>query len=322
MECQPSPKDSLPSRMFALGDAARLGLWAFIPTPFAPGGDVDEESLAGHSPRICGPADCVVALGAIAEVDYLTDDEWTRCLAIAGPTVPATTPLIVGLPVDAERAARLAAGVDQSAAAAVLVPLGDADARRQVLTIADRSRRPVVPYLRRPEDTEPRLLEALFSTDVVVGFKDGLRDPLSCRRLRRQLGPVPISAAWEDVALGYWAYGADAVSPASAVHDPAYARRWIDVLARDGPHDARRLLDLFGHPFSDLRRSRPGIDIACVKYALALRGHCTPMTRAPSTKLTSAEELEIRRLLDAIDSMDHSDGERRRVELIPSGDRG
>jgi hypothetical protein len=135
---------------------------------------------------------------------------------------------------------------------------------------------------------------------VVVGLKDGLRDPLGFRGLRKVLGSVPVSAAWEDVALGYWAYGVDAVSPASAVHDPAYARQWIDVLAREGPREAGRLLDLFGHPFSDLRRSRPGLDVACVKYALALRGHGTAFTRASPTELTEPERLEIRRLLGAI----------------------
>lgn len=322
MRCQANPEDSLPSRLFAPGDPKRLGLWVFIPTPFTLGGELDEEALARHVAPICASADCVVAMGAIAEVDYLTDDEWKRCLAIASGNVPSTKPLIVGLPGDAERAARLAADIDRSPAAAVLVPLGDADATGQVLAIADRSQRPVIPYLRRPEDAEPRLLEALISTGVVVGLKDGLRDPLSCRRLRARLGSVPVSVAWEDVALGYWAYGADAASPASATHDPAYARRWIDVLAREGPHEARPLLDLFGHPFSDLRRSRPGIDIACVKHALALRGHCTPVTRAPSRMLTSAEQLEIRRLLDAIDSLGPAPSEPRDVELIASGPHG
>jgi hypothetical protein len=114
---------------------------------------------------------------------------------------------------------------------------------------------------------------------------------------------VPITAAWEDAALGYWAYGVDAVSPASATHDPTYAREWIDVLATDGPAEARGLLDLFGHPFSDLRRSRPGLDIACVKHALALRDHCTAVTRAPSAELSASERDEIRRLLDAINGI-------------------
>lgn len=96
------------------------------------------------------------------------------------------------------------------------------------------------------------------------------------------------------------AYGVDAVSPASATHDPSYARAWIDALASNRPHEARRLLELFGHPFSDLRRSRPGLDIARVKPALALRSHCTAVTRAPSAELSASERDEIRRLLDAI----------------------
>ena len=150
----------------------------------------------------------------------------------------------------------------------------------------------MIPYLRRPEHAEPRLLEALLSTGVVVGFKDGLRDPLGFRRLR-----APARARSRSRRRGrtrhsaYWAYGVDAVSPASATHDPAYARRWIDALADARACDeARRLLDLFGHPFSDLRRSRPGIDVACVKYALSLRGHCTADDAGPTATLTAAEQ--------------------------------
>lgn len=303
MRCQPVPRDPLTSRLFGPAGSARLALWAFAATPFTSAGELDEEALVRHIAEIQGAADCVIAMGAIAEVDYLTDDEWQRCLELAGATLPTTTPLIVGLPGDAERATRLARALDASRADAILAPLGDCDPTRHVLTVADRGRRPVIPYLRQPEHAETRVLEALIATSVVVGLKDGLRDPLGFRRLRTVLGSVPVSAAWEDVALGYWAYGADAASPASAVHDPAYARRWIDVLARDGPREAGRLLDLVGHPFSDLRRSRPGLEVACVKYALALRGHGTAFTRACSTGLTERERLEVRRLLDVIDSM-------------------
>jgi dihydrodipicolinate synthase/N-acetylneuraminate lyase len=303
MRCQPDQRDSLQSRLFGGAGAGRLGLWGFVATPFTLAGEIDGEALAGHTARVCAVVDCVVLLGAIAEVDYLTDDEWQQCLEIAGATVPATTPLIVGLPGDATRAARLAGAIDRSAALAVLAPLSDADPTRHVLTIGDRSRRPVIPYLRRAEHAQPKVLESLVATDTVVGLKDGLRDPLRFRRLRTVVGSVPVSAAWEDVALGYWAYGVDAVSPSSATHDPAYARRWIDVLAQDGPGEARDLLDRFGHPFSDLRCSRAGIDVACVKHALALRGHGTALTRAPSTGLTVPEQLEVRRLLGAIDGL-------------------
>jgi dihydrodipicolinate synthase/N-acetylneuraminate lyase len=303
MGCQPAQRDSLQSRLFGAAGSAHLGLWAFAATPFTPAGELDDEALAGYIAQIYGPADCVVAMGAIAEVDFLTDDEWRRCLEVAGAVVPATTPLIVGLPGDGERAARLASAVDHSRADAILAPLGDGDPITHVRTIADGSGRPVIPYLRQAIHAEPHVLEGLIATDVVVGLKDGLRDPVGFRSLRTALGSVPVSAAWEDVALGYWAYGVDAVSPASAVHDPAYARGWIDALAEPGPREAGRRLDLFGHPFSDLRRSRPGLDLACVKYALALRGHGTAVTRASTTELTEPERLEVRRLLDAIDGM-------------------
>lgn len=303
MRSQAIRDGNLQSRLFGPRGSPRLGLWAFIATPLTLSGELDEEALTRHVAHISGRADCVVAMGAIAEVDYLDDDEWRRCLTIAGDTMPQTTPLIVGLPTNTERAARLANAVDQSAAVAVLAPLGARNPSRQVVTIAERSRRPVIPYLRRADHAEPHLLEDLLATGVVVGLKDGLRDPLTFRRLRAEFHSLPVAAAWEDAALGYWAYGVDAVSPASATHDPRYARRWIDALAGEGPDEARRLLDVFGHPFSDLRRSRPGLDIACVKHALALRGHGAAVTRAPSAELTASEQRQVRRLLDAIERL-------------------
>jgi dihydrodipicolinate synthase/N-acetylneuraminate lyase len=108
-------------------------------------GELDEDALARHVSRICGPADCAVAMGAIAEVDYLTDVEWQQCVRIASATVPSTAPLIIGLPTGADRAERLASDIDRSAGIAVLAPLGPADATQHVLTLADRSRRPVIP---------------------------------------------------------------------------------------------------------------------------------------------------------------------------------
>jgi hypothetical protein len=79
-------------------------------------------------------------------------------------------------------------------------------------------------------------------------------------------------------------------------------RRWTDALAGPGLAEARRLLGLFGHPFSDLRRSRRWIDVACVKYAPSLRGHCTATTRASTATLTAAEKAHIAGLLGAIDA--------------------
>jgi dihydrodipicolinate synthase/N-acetylneuraminate lyase len=281
----------------------RLGLWAFSVTPFKHDGAVDEAALAAHVTHLTPFADCVVALGAIAEVDLLTDDEWQRCLAVVTESAQAERPLIVGVPTDAERATRLAARISDTPAAAILVPLGQGDPARAVRAIADAGQRPVIPYLRRPEHADARALEALLAIEAVVALKDGLRDPVGFRRIRAQAGgELPMAAAWEDVALAYWEAGANAVSPASAAHDPAYARRWIDALADEGPDAAHRLLDAFGHPFSELRRSRPGIDVACVKRAFALRGHGSAITRGGSAQLTKAEEEAVERLLDSLDA--------------------
>ena len=132
--------DSLPSRLFALGDPGGSGCGCFTATPFTLGGELDEVALARHVAPICASADCVVGMGAIAEVDYLTDDEWRRAWPIAGDTVPDGIPLIVGLPGD-RRAGGAAGRRDRRSPAAG----GARPARRRrrpcdkCSTIADRA---------------------------------------------------------------------------------------------------------------------------------------------------------------------------------------
>ena len=323
MRCQPNPEDSLPSRLFAPGDPRRLGLWVF-PSPHRSrsAGELDEEALARHVAPICASADCVVAMGAIAEVDYLTDDEWKRCLAIAGGTVPPAKP--AHRRASGRRRASGPAGRRHRSVTggAVLVPLGDADPTGQVLTIADRSRRPVIPYLRR---TRGRGAAAARSAHL---------DRCRRRPQGRPQGPAlvsatpePGSARYRSRRLGGRCARLLGVRRGRRVARLGHARprlcAAVDRRARPrGPTRGSPAARSFRSSVQRPEAVTPGIDIACVKHALALRGHYTPVTRAPSTKLTAAEQLEIRRLLDAIDSLGPAPSQRGGVELTASGPNG
>lgn len=204
LACKANPADIAPLRPACSEAATRPG------SPSGRSSRPRSRSMANSTKRLSRGTCPVSAVRPTAWSRWAPSPRWTTSVTSNGSDAcilqalrcRPTTPLIVGLPADAERAARLASKIDRSAAVAALAPLGTADPIRHVLTVADCGRRAVIPYLPSHEHADVRFLEALIDTDVVVGLKDGLRDPLNFRRLRRELGSVPITAASEDAALG------------------------------------------------------------------------------------------------------------------------
>ena len=176
--------------------------------------------------------------------------------------------------------------------------------------LVDRARRaaelagtPAVVYQRAAVRLGADDLEPAVSDGAVIGLKDGTRDLRSLRRLMDAFGTqLTFAAAFEDMTLAYWALGVDALCPASTAHDPAYSRRWLRSLRAGDLAGARAQLQAFGYPFTDLRFSRPGIDVAVVKHAMHLRDVPAGGVRAPGVPLTSEEKHLVAFLLDRLDS--------------------
>ena len=117
------------------------------------------------------------------------------------------------------------------------------------------------------------------------------------RRLHEAFGPrLTWIGASEDLVLAFWAYGADAFSPASAAYAPAYARRVWEALGRGDRDEAIRLLRLFAWPVTDLRLSRPNIDVTVVREFAAEFGLPVGDLRPPAEPLTADERGAVRRL--------------------------
>ena len=117
------------------------------------------------------------------------------------------------------------------------------------------------------------------------------------RRLREAVGRrLTWVGASEDLVLAFWAYGADAVSPASLAYAPAYGRLVWDALGRGDRDEAVRLLRLFAWPATDLRMSRPNIDISVVREFAAEFGLPVGDLRPPAEPLTDDERGAVRRL--------------------------
>jgi 5-dehydro-4-deoxyglucarate dehydratase len=291
-----------------VSDRDRLsGLWAFPLTPFDRDGDIDLRTLGDLVERqVSGGVDAIVSLGVIAEVESLSPDEWLELAVRIGSLVDARRPHLVTLPPG--RAAALAA-VDHAPAAradaVVYVPFAtDVEALPATLSeLGNRARVPVIVYQRGQVRLPIPLLERAVDTGWLVGLKDGTFDVRHYRRIAGALHDrLVLAVAWEDAVLAYAPYGVDAFCPASNAHDPAYSRAWYERLRAGDVDGARALLEAFGHPFSDLRLERPGIDVDVVKEVLRARGLDAGGVRAPGVAATAGERARARALLDQLDA--------------------
>jgi 5-dehydro-4-deoxyglucarate dehydratase len=282
------------------------GLWGFPLTPFTPDGAVDANGLVEltcHQTE----ADVLVAAGAIAETAALTPAERRLVTEVVLEVAGSRTPVLVTVPEDRDEALSLGAFAASRGARGLLVlPPADGNLVTLAAHIAALARigLDLVLYQRGNLRLEPDDLMRLTAVERLVGLKDGLGDLRRFRRLREAArGRLCFAAAWEDLALPYWAAGADALAPASLAHDPWYARAWYERLRGSDRDGAAQQLERFAHPFSDLRRSRAGIDVAVVKRALGRRNLPAGPVRSPGVALTKSEARRTDALLDALDDL-------------------
>ena len=283
------------------------GLWAFPLTPFDRDGAIALRTLGELVERqIGGGVDAIVSLGIIAEVESLSPAEWLQLAVALGDVVDGRCPHLLTLPPGG--AAALAAAEHASAAradAVVYVPSAtDVEALPEtVAELGDRARVPVIVYQRGQVRLPIAALERTADTGWLAGLKDGTFDVRHFRRIEAALHDVLVLAvAWEDAVLAYAPYGVDAFCPASNAHDPAYSRAWYERLRAGDVEGAHALLEAFGHPFSDLRLQRPGIDVDVVKEALRARGLDAGGVRPPGVAATAGERARARALLDQLDA--------------------
>ena len=283
------------------------GIWGFPVSPFTPSGALDLAGLAaGIELQIAGGVDAIVVNGALAEVDALDVGEWATAAAAAAE-FSGRIPVMVTLPAgdrDAMAAARAAGSLAVAAMIALPPPGGSgADLVARARAAVEVAGLPAVLYQRGSALIEAELVEAAVAEGGLVGVKDGTRDLRALRQLMERLeGRVAIAAAFEDMTLAYWALGVDALCPASTAHDPAYSRAWLTRLAGGDIAAARTLLRVFAYPFTDLRLSRPGIDVSVVKEALRLRGLPAGTSRPPAAELTDDERAAVAGLLARLDA--------------------
>lgn len=283
------------------------GLWAFALTPFDARDRVDEAAYSAGIAALVDSANVLCAAGTLGQGDRMTDAERLRCVALAVAVAAGRRPvmgtLVAGNGDAAGATAMLAVGAD----AVLLLPAsGDA---QDVLDSLDRIGQatggavPVVVYQRAALRLTPDELLRMCERDHLIGLKDAHGDLRAFRRLRQAVGPrLTWIGASEDLAPGYWLYGADAWSPATLAYCAWYAPAWSAALRAGDAAEARRLMALFAWPITDLRMSRPDIDVTVVRELAARYGRPVGRLRSPAEPLTADEIATLGRIADALDA--------------------
>ena len=187
----------------------------------------------------------------------MTASERVGCVRWAAAVVGGRRPVVATLRAS-DDASVAAAALDAGASAALLLPetgsIDDAERVLRAINAATGGALPIVLYQRGPLKLESDDLRRLAEQPTLAGLKDAFGDMRRFRRLREAIGSRLIwVGASEDLMLAFWAYGADAVSPASLAYAPWYGRRVWDTLAAGDRDEAVRLLRLFAWPVTDLR---------------------------------------------------------------------
>jgi 5-dehydro-4-deoxyglucarate dehydratase len=244
--------------------------------------------------------DVVCAAGTLGQGDRMSGAERLQCVGLAVDAAESRAPVVATMLADDD--ARVASDALAAGASALLLlptsgdPAVAGTALRKIGRATDGPL-PVVLYQRGPLALMPADLAALVREPNLVGLKDAHGDMRRFRRLHEAFGPrLTWIGASEDLVLAFWAYGADAFSPASAAYAPAYARRVWEALGRGDRDEAIRLLRLFAWPVTDLRLSRPHIDITVVREFASEFGLAVGDLRAPAERLSHDERDAVKRM--------------------------
>lgn len=281
------------------------GLWGFALTPFDEHDRIDVDAFVAGVRALGLHADVICAAGTLGQGDRMTIEERRRCVGSA--RAADTGRPVMGTLMAGQDDARAAAALLETGAAAVLLlpatgEVADAAGSLERIGVATGGVLPVVLYQRGPLRLTPADLLDLCRYDHLVGLKDAHGDLRAFHRLRGAVGDrLTWIGASEDLALGYWAVGADAWSPASLAYAPWYARAWSDALHRGDIATARHLMERIAWPITDLRLSRPDIDITVVRTLAAWAGLAVGHARPPAASLTAAEITRLEELARVLD---------------------
>lgn len=291
------------------------GILFFPVTPFAADGTVETGVLAEHVRRglASGPGGVFAACGT-GEFHALSPEEYDTVARTAVKATDGRVPVFTGaggpLPT-AVRLARLAR--DAGADGLLLMPPYLVDSPPSGLVayveaVVAATDLPVIVYQRGNARFDPAAAAAVASLSNVIGFKDGLGDLDLLAQIvlavRDRLDGKPFQffngmPTAEVTVPAYRGIGVSLYSSAAFCFAPEVSLAFYRALSSGDSSALERLLSVFFHPLSRLRRQVPGYAVSLVKAGVRLRGLDVGGVRAPLVDPYPPHLDELRRILDA-----------------------
>jgi 4-hydroxy-tetrahydrodipicolinate synthase len=285
------------------------GISAVPVTPFAPGGELDEQALGAVVRRIVDAGiELVVACGNTGEQSSLTPAEADRVTAVTLEAAGTAT-VIVGVGGDARTATAKAARAVELGAAGVMIHfptdpyLADDGLRRYYGELASATEGVVVPYV-RGQGLSTSVLDSLAERENVVAVKYSVPDVLAFAAFAARYGEamIPICGLAELWAPFFWLAGARGFTSGLANVFPLLSVALLESL-RAG--DSGRAMDLWHtiEPFERLRAGHAnGNNVPVVKEAMARLGLIGPTVRPPLAPLDEPDRAQLVAILERLEA--------------------
>jgi 4-hydroxy-tetrahydrodipicolinate synthase len=285
------------------------GISAVPVTPFAPGGELDEQALGVVVRRIVEAGiELVVACGNTGEQASLTALEADRVTAVTIEGAGTAT-VIVGVGGDVRTAAAKAARATELGAAGVMVHfptdpyLSDEGLVRYYSELASATEGVVVPYL-RGQGVSTRVLDPLAELENVVAVKYSVPDVLAFAAFASRYGEamIPICGLAELWAPFFWLAGARGFTSGLVNVFPRPSMALLEAL-RAG--ETEQVIGLWRaiEPFERLRAGHASANnVPVVKEAMAMLGLIGPTVRPPLAPLDESDRVQLPAILERLEA--------------------
>jgi 5-dehydro-4-deoxyglucarate dehydratase len=294
------------------------GVLFFPVTPFAAegeGGGIDTGLLATHMRDGLGngPGGVFAACGT-GEFHALSPEEYDAVVRTAVTVTDGQVPVFTGAGGPLPTAMRLARLARDGGADGLLLmppylvdspPAGLVAYVRAVVSATDL---PVIVYQRGNARFDPEAAAEVAALGNVVGFKDGLGDvDLLAQIVTAVRESVPGKQfqffngmpTAEVTVPAYRGIGVNLYSSAAFCFAPEVSLAFYRALKAGDDAAVHKLLSVFFHPLTRLRRKVPGYAVSLVKAGVRLRGLDVGGVRAPLTDPSAQHLEELRAIIDA-----------------------
>jgi 5-dehydro-4-deoxyglucarate dehydratase len=222
------------------------------------------------------------------------------------------TPIVAGVGFNTTMGIEMARGMERAGAAALLVmPPYYTNAPAEGLydyyeAIGNATDLPISLYSRDWAVFTPDMVARLCDRiPNLVFWKDGQGDARKYQRIMTHVGDrlAWIGGIGDDCVPAYFAIGVQAYTSSISTIAPRLSLALAEAGLKRDFIELERLMRKYVHPLYALRDKKKGYEVSVMKRAMELLGKPAGPVRPPLTGITSAEEAELRKVLEIFSDM-------------------